>query len=332
MMHARSTSLAISPCRLLVSVIIPCWNVEDVVGQALESAVGQSCEVAEIICVDDGSVDGTHAVLRAFADRYPTIRVVGGPHRGAAAARNAGLALARGEYVQFLDADDLLHPRKIEHQAGLVAAASPRPELVAGAYETQLPDGARTTSRPDAADPWVGLIRTRLGHTSANLWRREAVLAAGGWDEGLRSSQEYDLLFRMLERDAQVLIDERSLTTVRHRPGSISHTDIGGNLERYIDLRIRIRDHLRASGALTAPRSHVIERALFGKIHALAKYDLPAAERLYRHVFPRGLRVKPSPGVSAGYAVAHRLLGFPTAQRTVGAFRWLRTLGRDPVQ
>ncbi len=94
----------------LVSIIIPCFNARRYVSQAIQSALGQTYGNFEVIVVDDGSTDDSLQIIKSFGE---AIRWESGPNRGGAAARNIGLALSKGEYVQFLDADDVLFPSKI---------------------------------------------------------------------------------------------------------------------------------------------------------------------------------------------------------------------------
>src|SRR5438874_689463 len=89
----------------LVSIIVPCYNAERFLMETLESAFVQSYPRIEIIVVDDGSTDRTAELIRSCGER---VRGEFGPNRGASAARNRGTALARGEFIQYLDADDLL--------------------------------------------------------------------------------------------------------------------------------------------------------------------------------------------------------------------------------
>src|SRR4051794_31437339 len=98
----------------LVSVLIPAYNVERWIGQALLSALRQTWPRIEVIVIDDGSTDRTAEVAHSVRSRV--IRIVSQPNAGACAARNAALALAQGTYIQWLDADDLLHPEKIARQ------------------------------------------------------------------------------------------------------------------------------------------------------------------------------------------------------------------------
>jgi glycosyltransferase involved in cell wall biosynthesis len=98
----------------LVSILIPAYNAERSVGATLKSALGQTWSRKEIIVVDDGSRDQTLTVARAFASAE--LKVVPQENQGAAAARNKAFSLCQGDYVQWLDADDLLAPDKISRQ------------------------------------------------------------------------------------------------------------------------------------------------------------------------------------------------------------------------
>jgi glycosyltransferase involved in cell wall biosynthesis len=95
----------------LVSIIIPCYNAERWVGEAIKSALDQTYAKIEVVVVDDGSTDSSLNVIRKYDDR---VRWTTGPNRGPCAARNLGFRLSQGDWIQYLDADDLLHPQKID--------------------------------------------------------------------------------------------------------------------------------------------------------------------------------------------------------------------------
>lgn len=107
----------------LVSCIVPVFNGQRYLGEALDSILAQSYQPLEIIVADDGSTDGTAAIVRGYGDRVRALRQ---PHAGAPAARNLGLRAARGEFVAFLDSDDLWNREKLARQMARFAA---RPEL-----------------------------------------------------------------------------------------------------------------------------------------------------------------------------------------------------------
>ncbi|PFG17169.1 glycosyltransferase involved in cell wall biosynthesis [Propionicimonas paludicola] len=104
----------------LVSVVVPAWNVAHLLPRCLDSLLAQSHRPLEIIVVDDGSTDGTAAVMQDYHERHPEVHLISQPHRNVGPARNAGLSVARGEYVGFVDADDWVEP---EFYAKLVGIA-----------------------------------------------------------------------------------------------------------------------------------------------------------------------------------------------------------------
>lgn len=99
----------------LVSVIIPCYNAGRFLGETLESVFCQTLKDFEVIVIDDGSIDNTASIIRSFGSR---LRSEFGPNRGVSRARNRGTELANGKFIQYLDADDLLTPGKLEMQIG----------------------------------------------------------------------------------------------------------------------------------------------------------------------------------------------------------------------
>jgi len=126
----------------LVSIIIPCYNAERWVKQSIQSALDQTYSPVEIIVIDDGSTDQSLEVVKSFGDK---ITWETGPNRGANHARNRGLDLAKGNYLQFLDADDYLLPEKIERQMKVLPASGA--DVI---YE----DWQRMEERTDGTSRW----------------------------------------------------------------------------------------------------------------------------------------------------------------------------------
>src|SRR5262249_36588501 len=114
----------------LVSVIVPVYNGERSIDETLSSALGQSYRSIEVIVVDDGSRDGTRALVEARARLDSRIRVADQPNRGVAAARNHAVSIARGDFIAPLDADDLWDPTKLENQVQRFAIADSSTSLV----------------------------------------------------------------------------------------------------------------------------------------------------------------------------------------------------------
>lgn len=297
------------------SVVIPCHNAASTVERAVLSALAQTRRPAQIVCVDDGSDDDTLAVLHRLARAEPgRVEVVAQPRAGACAARNHGLRLVTAPYVQFLDADDWLHPEKLAHQLGLVEGHGTRPpDIVAGSFTRERLDGAPVLRTTHLGDPWAALAWVRLGITSANLFRRRAVLRVGGWNEAWASSQEYELMFRMLRRGVTVAFDPFPLTVLYQQAGSITQRAPEANVVRRIRLGAMILRYLRRYGR---PRDVAeAEAALFFLVQMRCAYSVERGARSYHAYFPHHYAPPVGPCVSRGYRQLHRALGFELAQR-----------------
>lgn len=161
---------------MLVSVIIPCYNAVEYVGDAIQSVLDQTYRDIQIIVIDDGSTDRSREVIASYADKIRCHRT---PNRGAA-ARNIGLRMARGHYGKFLDADDTLFSDAIASQMA-VAHRSDAQHIVFGDVVYDGPsDLIQTYSRSirDLPD-----IINQCILTSAPLHTKEALLRVGGFDE-----------------------------------------------------------------------------------------------------------------------------------------------------
>ena len=185
-----------------VSVIVTTYNHADYLGAALDSVLAQTVPAAEVIVVDDGSTDDPESVMAG----RPGVRLIRQPNRGPSAARNAGLRAARFPLVLFLDADDLLTPVAIA--AGLACfARDPGVAFVYGAHRRVDADLVPLGERRYKAvrgDAFTSLLYGNLiGMHATVLYRRELLLAAGGFDEDLRSAEDYDLYLR-LARDHRI--------------------------------------------------------------------------------------------------------------------------------
>jgi glycosyltransferase involved in cell wall biosynthesis len=183
--------------RPLVSTIIPAYNYGRFVCEAVESVLCQTYEPVEIVIVDDGSTDDTRERLNKFGDR---IRYVYQENRGLSAARNTGIREARGEWLAFLDADDLWHPRKLEVQLGAVADAGDIPFVGSPWFrEGSMPadlDPNPPVRRLELRDFFTG---TPVSGSSAVI-RSECFSRVGCFDESLRSVEDRDMWLRLAAR------------------------------------------------------------------------------------------------------------------------------------
>jgi len=186
----------------LVSIIIPCYNAARWLPETLESALAQTWPTVEIIVINDGSTDGSLAAAEKFAAHG--VRVIDQPNRGASAARNHGLGEACGEFIQFLDADDLLSPEKIASQVTLLGT-KPGGTLATCAWGRFRDDPADTQFVDDAVFhdllPVDFLVLAgdtgAMMHPSAWLVPRAVAERAGPWDESLSLNDDGEYFCRV---------------------------------------------------------------------------------------------------------------------------------------
>jgi glycosyltransferase involved in cell wall biosynthesis len=182
-----------------VSVIIPCYNSARYLAEAIQSVLDQTYTDFEIIIVNDGSTDETEAVVKGFSDQR--IRYVYQANKGLAGARNAGLRLAQGEFLAFLDADDLFLPEKLNEQIDFLLKNSSI-DLVAGGWEYI--NAEREVLGVER--PWMyrnrelgveDMLWQGVAPVHAVLVRRRIVEEVGGFDENMRACEDSDLWGRL---------------------------------------------------------------------------------------------------------------------------------------
>jgi glycosyltransferase involved in cell wall biosynthesis len=190
--------------RPLVSILIPAFNAEEWIADTLKSAISQTWDRTEIIVVDDGSTDQTVAIARQFgSDR---VRVVTQKNQGAAAARNKAFSLCHGDYIQWLDADDLLAPDKIAKQVEVLDNSGSNRTLLSSSFGRFKYRRDRAEFAPTALwcdlSPTEWLVRKLAQNaymqTATWLVSRELTEAAGPWDTALLGDDDGEYFCRVL--------------------------------------------------------------------------------------------------------------------------------------
>ncbi|WP_262178046.1 glycosyltransferase family 2 protein [Haloarcula laminariae] len=261
-----------------VSVVIPTYERADVVGRAIDSALAQTVDDIEVVVVDDGSSDDTETVVESYDDERVRYRAHG-TNRGVSAARNTGVAAARGEYVAFLDSDDEWLPRKLERQLATLAG---RGEEWVGAYCDVATAGLSTAGRV-ASFVSETLFRSRapreggrelaeallsmqvfMGPGSTLLVERAVLAEAGGFDEGLSIYEDWDLVLRVLAVGKLAHVPEPLALT--HFTGDAPAEAYVENDRRYLERNAELVAALEARGV---PVERVHRMGLVG--HYLAE-------------------------------------------------------------
>ena len=207
-----------------VSVIIPAFNAEATLSQALQSLAGQSLVDWEAIVVDDGSTDATFDLAQRHAMHDPRIRAMRQVNAGASAARNAGIAHARAEWLVFLDSDDWLAR---DHLVRLSEALDTHGASIAfGGYALVRPDGGTIAVESCAgiADrPFDVFAQRSAAAINCFMLRRDLVLGVGGFDTSLRTCEDWDLWQRVARTGARFIAVPAVLAYVRVRQDSLSN-------------------------------------------------------------------------------------------------------------
>lgn len=274
-----------------VSVVVPVYNGARHLGRAIASIEAQRWPGSlQVVVVDDGSSDDTPAVIAALGDRVVPVRR---PNGGPAAARNTGLALATGEFVAFLDADDEWPAGKLEHQVAVLEADSAL-DVVLGRV-SYVPETGGILPDIGFEDPEQRSIANV--HLGCGVYRRRVFERVGGFDESLRFSEDHDWFLRAREigvpmrildqvtllyhlHDAnmtrEVPIEEMRLTTVLKRSlDRRRSTGEPGNLARWRSFDDRYRQALRTSVVIPTWNS---SRYLAEAVDSVLRQRQPALE------------------------------------------------------
>jgi glycosyltransferase involved in cell wall biosynthesis len=240
-----------------VTVLLPVYDADRFLDQAVESILTQSYRDFELLAIDDGSSDRSVALLEQHARRDPRVRIVRRAHEGVTATLNAGLALARGELVARMDADDLALPQRLELQ---VAALDREPGIacVGGAYEVIDVKGRRlSVVRPPCGSAEIEAAalegRSPIIHSAA-LYRRRQVLAIGGYDASVSVAQDYDLWLRLMDVARLANLPDVVLR-VRYSATSVSGSRQAEQTEHVIRLCAAARARRGLSGPPPVPRA-----------------------------------------------------------------------------
>ena len=213
----------------MISVIIPVYNVEEYLPACLDSVLGQTYTDLEVVLVNDGSTDSSPAICEEYAARDSRIKVVHQENQGMSGARNAGLAAATGEYINFLDSDDLLEPDAIEylynlcrtHDADLSVCPMLRLERdgsIAPYKNHSAINGTEVFEGRDVMTSYIPLHKqtnTLCGKLYARELFRGLVFPMG------KTSEDVFMSYQVLHRVRRAVVDERPVYIYRNRPGSV---------------------------------------------------------------------------------------------------------------
>lgn len=244
----------------MVSVIVPCYNGEKYVAQCLDSIVNQTLREIEIICIDDGSTDGTLEILKGYEKVDSRVIVIEQKNAGAGAARNNGLRLAKGRYLSFLDADDFFEPNMLEeaylsaekYQADFVVFNSDEYCVDLDAFvETpwvlfadQIPEQMPFTYREITGN----VFRVFVGWAWDKLYRRDFVLKHDLWFQEQRTTNDMLFVFSALVVADRITVVDKLLAHHRRGNGESLSVTREKSWRCFYDALIALRQRLCQEG------------------------------------------------------------------------------------
>ena len=305
-----------------VSVIMPAYNVAEYVGAALESALAQTFANLEVVVVDDGSSDATPAIAAEVAARDARVRVIRQENRGLAGARNRALAEAKADYFALLDSDDLWNSTFLEEQIAILRGR-PHVSIVTGNARVlggRL-DGVPARPCPDTRpDPdLASILADEESVFIMTVFRRAVYDRIGGFDETMRTNEDFDYWIRAAAAGFVFARNDRPLGSYRRRPDSLSADEermLRGILRVYAKAADTFADRPRERAIINRQAERFEQQLLRSQARtALEKLDFRGAASTLDALHAR------CPAVSVGVA---RLMAHWTPTLLARAYRFRR--------
>jgi hypothetical protein len=269
-LHEPSVGVAVPA----VSVVLPVYNSEPYLAEALDSILRQTFDDFELIAVYDASTDNSRTRLEDAARRDARVRVVDGPGRGLVDALNLGLERARGEFIARMDADDVSQSTRFARQVEYLRA---NPQIAVVGSAITLIDAAGRVMReidypltPAEVDRFLIETGSALAHPAV-MARRDAMLSVGGYRSLFQHAEDYDLWLRLAERHSLANLPERLL---RYR-----HHDTKGSLRHAAAQQLATHVARLCAEARRSGRPDPLEARSALSLDDLDRFDLAACQR-----------------------------------------------------
>jgi len=301
----------------LVSIIIPCYNAESVLSETIESALNQTDCHCEIIVIDDGSTDDTRKVIESYGAK---IRSEFGPNGGVSAARSRGSSMARGDFILYLDADDLLIPGAIASRLKLLRSSGV--DAVYGAWQRLEERSNAWTPTTEVrrriedvnVDPEIAFFTDLWCPTAAYLWRRTFLQARHpGWHPNLPVIQDARFAWDAARAGARFIYDDYIGVLYRtNLSNSVSTRSREAFLRDCRQNALEIERQWRNDGALTPDRM----QALLGVLGMVTRGSYPVDRDLFKQswLYLKNLAPGHIPSGGKGFRALAGLVGYPMAE------------------
>jgi glycosyltransferase involved in cell wall biosynthesis len=299
----------------LVSIIIPCYNAEQWIAEAINSALEQTYSPIEVIVINDGSTDNSLEVIKSFGSK---IRWASGPNRGGNHARNRGFELSSGKYIQFLDADDYLLPPKIETQVNFLEKTGA--DVVYGDWRHKYhkKDNRESygpiTFSGKQDDVLEALLKGWWVAPIALLFSREVLIECGGWDESLQAGQDRDIFTSVAILGANIKYQAGCFSIYR-RYGNVTVST--SNTARWLESHLIVLNKAETALERSEKLSSIYRQALAQSYFSLARNYYNVDRGKYRQILEKVMSLCPqfAPDGTILYRTIQRVCGFLVAEK-----------------
>jgi len=300
-----------------VSIVIPCYNAAPFLREALDSTLRQTVPAAEVILVDDGSTDDSAAIAESYG---PPVRVIRQANQGESVARNAGLAAARGEYIVFLDADDVLDAQLLEMQLRSLEGVTNG--VACTGFAVFLDDTKKPfrTTMPRAETYFPAIISANLAPPSCWMSPKALILQAGCFHPSQRYFEDWDLNWRVGLAGATLV--PVPLVGFYYRQHQKSQLAMVGNADRAFGHAWLMERMCRAfldREDLLQPYGDTLFWSSWASLRACRSFDVPWHRlRLLSNMLEEVVRRRPAGLERSHFARAVRWLGVHRAESIRG--------------
>ena len=300
-----------------VSILIPCFNAERWVAQAIESALMQTWPNKEVIVVDDGSTDGSRGVIESFGQQ---IRYEFGPNRGGNPCRNRLLELASGEWVQFLDSDDHLLPEKISKQMECSESADTvyGPIIIRNENLKQ-EKISNSNAGIDIFEQW---LRWNVSQTGSLLWKKDSLLKIGGWNESFACCQDNEVCLRAIKAGLKFgyCPEPRAIYRIWSE-GTVCRKNPRQLIQTKTMLIDDMLEWLKMIGSLKPIHIAAAGQMSFEMARTLAKFSISEASTYSKKQKAKGILNPVGPAAPRCFRFVSRVFGFQVANFVATALR-----------
>ncbi len=318
----------------LVSIIIPCYNAERWIAEAIESCLKQTYPFVEVVVIDDGSTDRSLEVIQRYANRviWET-----GSNRGGNHARNRGFALSRGEYIQYLDADDYILPEKVERQVDFLEETGVDAVYGDWRHQRHLPNGKVILEDVKVSGEQEDILAALLSDwwvsPACLLFKRQAVQQSGGWDKNLKAVQDKDFFISVVISGAKIGY-QPGCHSIYRRYGNVtvSTSSKTRRLESQLLINRKIENSLNQSGRL----SERYQKALAQSYFLIARECIEVDPSSYKELLRKTLSLNPgfkadSTNRTAIYSFIQDILGFRELEKLIFTIKFIKNSVKDRV-